>query len=123
MFGGCCTICSALHGESVAMLLWHNYQFSEDQSPNYIQKLIESKTHRDLQWFFDDWVYHDRGLPDFRITSVFSSPMASGGYLVTVTVQNLGDAGAEVPVVLQIAGGDTNASVKGFGKCESVHPF
>jgi hypothetical protein len=95
-----------------ALLLWHNYQFSEDQSPNYIQKLIESKTHRDLQWFFDDWVYHDRGLPDFRITSVFSSPMASGGYLVTVTVQNLGNAGAEVPVVLQIAGGDTTHRLK-----------
>jgi hypothetical protein len=65
-----------------------------------MQKLIEKESHRDLQWFFDDWVYHDRGLPDFRITSVYSNPLPSGGYLVTVSVENLGTAAAEVPVTL-----------------------
>lgn len=97
---------------NIPLLFLYDYKFSEDQSPDYIQKLIESKTHRDLQWFFDDWVYHDRGLPDFRITSVYSSQLASGGYLVTVTVENLGSAGAEVPVLLQIAGGDETHRLK-----------
>ncbi len=97
---------------NIPLLFLFDYKFSEDQSPNYIQKLIESKTRSDLQWFFDDWVYHDRGLPDFRITSVYSSQLPSGGYLVTVTVQNLGNAGAEVPVLLEIAGGNATHRLK-----------
>jgi len=99
-------------GTNPASLFSLDYKFSADQSADYIQKLIESKTHRDLQWFFDDWVYHNRGLPDFRVTSVFSSPMASGGYLVTVTVQNLGDAGAEVPIILEITDGKATHRLK-----------
>jgi hypothetical protein len=85
-------------------IMW-SYQSSDDQSNDYIQKMIEAKTHLDLQWFFDDWVYHDRGLPDFHVLSVFPSKLPSGGYLVTVTVENLGEAGAEVPVTLQFDGG------------------
>ena len=27
---------------------------------------------RDLEWFFDDWVYRDRGLPDFRVESAYA---------------------------------------------------
>ena len=41
------------------------------------------------------------GLPDFRVESVFPRKLVSGGYLVTVTVENLGEAGAEVPVTLR----------------------
>ena len=77
-----------------------SYKVSDDNDPVYVQKLIEKLSHRDLQWFFDDWVYHDRGLPDFRISSVFPSPLQTGGYLVTVTVENSGTAAAEVPVTL-----------------------
>jgi len=82
------------------------YQASEDRDPNYMPKLIEKQSQRDLQWFFDDWVYHDRGLPDFRVASVFSTPVETGGFLVTITVENLGDAGAEVPLTVQFSGGE-----------------
>jgi hypothetical protein len=82
------------------------YHVTDDKDPGYMPRLIQKETHRDLQWFFDDWVYHDRGLPDFRVDSVFSTPMESGGFLVTITVENLGSAGAEVPVTLQIEGGE-----------------
>ncbi len=99
-------------GEAPLKKSLNAYHAKQDEDDSYLQKLIEAQTHADLQWFFDDWVYHDRGLPDFRITSVFSSPMASGGYLVTVTVQNLGNAGAEVPVLLQIAGGNATHRLK-----------
>jgi hypothetical protein len=81
-----------------------NYRAAEDQESNYLERLIEKTSQRDLQWFFDDWVYHDRGLPDIRIDSVFSSPIATGGFLVTVAVENLGNAGAEVPVTLEVEG-------------------
>jgi len=83
----------------IASLL--NYNASADKEATYLQRVIEKNTHRDLQWFFDDWVYHDRGLPDFRVDSVFSRPVETGGFLVTITVENLGSAGAEVPVVMK----------------------
>ena len=81
-----------------------SYRAAEDQEITYLEHLIEKTSQRDLQWFFDDWVYHDRGLPDLRIDSVFSSPIATGGFLVTVAVENLGNAGAEVPVTLEVDG-------------------
>jgi hypothetical protein len=73
-----------------------------------MQKLLESAAHRDLQWFFDDWVYHDRALPDFRIDSVYASKLATGGYMVTVTVENLGGAAAETPITLLLKTGDAS---------------
>jgi hypothetical protein len=82
------------------------YHVTEDKDPGYMPQLVQKETQRDLQWFFDDWVYHDRGLPDFRVDSVFSTPMEAGGFLVTITVENLGNAGAEVPLTLQIEGGE-----------------
>jgi hypothetical protein len=77
------------------------YRASEDKDPAYMPGLIEKQSQRDLHWFFDDWLYHDRGLPDFRVASVFSTPIQTGGFLVTITVENLGRAGAEVPLTLQ----------------------
>jgi hypothetical protein len=82
------------------------YHSAEDRDPAYMPKLIQAQTNRDLQWFFDDWVYHDRGLPDFRVASVYPSKTARGIYLVTVTIENLGNAGAEVPFTLHFAGGE-----------------
>jgi hypothetical protein len=93
-----------------------NYQVSEDKDPAYIEKLIETQSHRDLQWFFDDWVYHDRGLPDFRVASVYSGELPSGGYMVTVTVENLGGAGAEVPVTLHMQSGEKSERLIVRGK-------
>jgi len=81
-----------------------NYHAADDQEMTYLERLIEKGSQRDLGWFFDDWVYHERGLPDLRIDSVYSSPVQSGGFLVTVAVENLGSAGAEVPVTLQVEG-------------------
>ena len=81
-----------------------NYHAADDQEMTYLERLIEKSSQRDLGWFFDDWVYHDRGLPNLRIDSVYSSPIQSGGFLVTVAVENVGSAGAEVPVTLQVEG-------------------
>jgi len=91
---------SALSG---ALLSYHS---SEDKDGNYLQRVIEKETQHDLQWFFDDWVYRDRGLPDFRVDSVYPRPIVDGGYMVTVTIENLGDAGAEVPVILRLESGE-----------------
>ena len=97
-----CWMLRDMVGENALDSALHNYKAANDKDAAYMQKMIEAQAHRDLQWFFDDWVYHDRGLPDFRIASVYPNALASGGYMVTVTVENLGDAGAEVPVTLHM---------------------
>ncbi|HTM37878.1 MAG TPA: hypothetical protein VL156_14095 [Terriglobales bacterium] len=91
-----------LIGETALTAALHSYKPEEDKDAMYMQRLLEAQSHRDLTWFFDDWVYRDRGLPDFRVDSVFSREVVGGGYLVTVTVENLGGAGAEIPVILRM---------------------
>jgi hypothetical protein len=93
-----------LANPSLGFLL--DYHASEDKDGAYMQRVIEKRTQRDLQWFFDDWVYRDRGLPDFRVDSVYPRLIVDGGYMVTVTIENLGDAGAEVPVILRMESGE-----------------
>jgi aminopeptidase N len=68
-------------------------------------RLIAAQTQRDLEWLFDDWVYRDRGLPDFKIESAYSRKAMSNAFMVTVTVENVGSAGAEVPILVKFAGG------------------
>jgi hypothetical protein len=77
-----------------------------DDDPKEFQRVLERISKRDLGWFFDDWVYRDRGLPDLSIVSV--TPRAldkigdkGTGWLVAVEVRNDGDAMAEVPVTLR----------------------
>lgn len=95
-----------LVGETALTAALHNYKADEDKDALYLQKLLEAQSHRDLTWFFDDWAYRDRGLPDLRIDSVYARAVVSGGYLVTVTVENLGSAAAEVPVKLEMTQGE-----------------
>jgi hypothetical protein len=105
--------------ESPSMGILLEYHADEDRDVTYVEHLIEKNTPRDLGWFFDDWVYHDRGLPDFRVDSVFVSQIPSGGFLVTITVANLGGAGAEVPVVLQFEGGEIRRRLEVRGKSKA----
>ncbi len=82
------------------------YRPEQDKDPSYMPRLIAAQTQRDLEWFFDDWVYRDRGLPDFKVESAFSRKALSNSFLLTITVDNLGSAGAEVPVIVKFAGGE-----------------
>jgi hypothetical protein len=81
------------------------YRPEQDKEPSYMPRLIAGQTQRDLEWFFDDWVYRDRGLPEFKVESAFSRKTMSNGYMLTVTLENLGTAGAEVPLMIKFAGG------------------
>jgi hypothetical protein len=81
------------------------YRPEQDKDPSYMQHLISAQTQRDLEWFFDDWVYRDRGLPDFKVESAFSRKTLTESFLLTVTVDNLGTAGAEVPVIVKFKDG------------------
>jgi hypothetical protein len=95
-------------GEDSIPQAMSNYQVAADKEPSYMQHLLEASCKKDLEWFFDDWVYRDKGLPDFHIASVFPRKNLKEGYLTTVTIENLGNAGAEVPVTLHDDGGNFN---------------
>jgi aminopeptidase N len=82
------------------------YRPADDKSPSYLPDLIAREAHRDLSWFFDEWVYRDRGLPDFRVVSAFPRQTLANAYVVAVTVENLGAVSAEVPVIVRTAQGD-----------------
>src|SRR6266702_2190107 len=97
------------NGRQTALASYHPEQ---DKEPSYMQHLIEAQAKRDLEWFFDDWVYRDRGLPDFRVQSSYPRPIVGGGFVVAITVENLGTVGAEVPVTLRMEGGEVTKRVQ-----------
>jgi hypothetical protein len=82
------------------------YRPEQDSDPSYMPRLIASQTQRDLEWFFDDWVYRDRGLPDFKVESVFPRKTMNESFMLTITVDNLGTAEAEVPLIIKYTGGE-----------------
>ncbi len=82
------------------------YRPEDDKEPAYFQRLLEAESKKQLEWFFDDWVYRDRGLPDFRVVSAFPRKTLAEAYLLTVTVENVGGAGAEVPVIVHTEHGE-----------------
>ena len=77
-----------------------------DRDPKEFQHMLEQASEKDLGWFFDDWVYRNRGLPDLKIQNVTTHQLPAqgskaGGWLVAVEVQNDGAAVAEVPVTVR----------------------
>jgi hypothetical protein len=76
-----------------------------DQALDF-EHLLERTSGKDLAWFFNDWVFHDRGLPDLTLVDVIPRELPAGpghniGWLVAVTVRNEGAAAAEVPLVIR----------------------
>jgi aminopeptidase N len=98
------------------------YDAAEDTSPEYFEHLVERASGKDLKWFFDNWVYHDRGLPDISIAGVYSSAAAhEGEYLVAVDLANDGSAEVEVPVTVRSHESTLTERVRLPGKTRTVH--
>jgi hypothetical protein len=77
-----------------------------DADPKQFQRVLEKAAKKDLNWFFDDWVYRDRGLADLSIVSVTPRALPSKGdkeasWLIAVEVRNEGAAEVEVPVTVR----------------------
>jgi hypothetical protein len=77
-----------------------------DRDPTGFEKAVEQTAGVDLAWFFNDWVYNDRGLPDLTVVQAIPRPILgkggkTGGYLVAVDVRNDGFAAADVPVTVR----------------------
>jgi hypothetical protein len=114
-------------GETALRSALANYRLEADRDPSYLQRLLQVSSKRDLEWFFDDWVYRDRGLPDFHVESAYARTLldeANSSFLETVTIVNTGHAGAEVPVIIQTPSGEKTVRVlarageKGTGRLE-----
>ena len=82
------------------------------EDPKYVERLIEAAAKRDLGWFFDDWVYQDRGLPDLRVQSVHPWKTEKDVQFITVTLENRGNAGAEVPFTIIYEGGEITKRIE-----------
>ncbi len=115
-----------LAGDAALSAAFRDYSPTEDAArglgPNarsdYFEKLIEQAAadsgessslgpspgiHRDLSWFFADWVNADKGLPDIAIDSVFPSHTEGDNWLVAVNLSNSGYAAAEIPITVSNA--------------------
>ncbi len=80
-------------------------------SARFSNLLRKGDGHRDLSWFFSDWIDADKGLPDLTIDKVFPNAVQSGNWLVSVTVSNAGYAAAEVPVSVRSATNTTSERI------------
>jgi len=98
------------------------YNAAADTDPEYFERLVEHASGKDLKWFFDDWVYRDRGLPDLSIAGVHSSPAAHDGqYLVAIDLSNEGFAEAEVPITVRSHDSTLTDRVRLPGKTKTAH--
>ncbi len=107
-------------GEAALKKALAAYRPEQDKEPSYMPRLIAAQTQRDLEWFFDDWVYRDRGLPDFKVESAFSRKTMTGSFMLTITLDNLGTAGAEVPVIVKFKGGEIMKRLEVHAKDKAV---
>jgi hypothetical protein len=108
-------LCDMIGEDSLKQAI-HNYRAADDRDPKYVEQLIAAAAKRDLGWFFDDWVYQDRGLPDFRVLAAHPWKSTKGTQIVTVTIENLGGAGAEVPFTIRFGSGQITRRIEVHGK-------
>lgn len=99
-------------GEDALKRAIHAYRAADDKDLKYVEQLVAGTAKRDLSWFFDDWVYHDRGLPDFRVLAAHPWKGAKETQMVTVTIENLGGAGAEVPFTIRFGTGQITRRIE-----------
>ncbi len=97
---------SIVGNDALKQALQNYRQSGQDEDPKEFQRVLEQSSHKDLNWFFNDWVYHDHGLPDLTIANVTPRRLPAQGlkaasWLIAIEVRNNGDAAAEVPVTLR----------------------
>jgi hypothetical protein len=85
-----------------------DYDPIRDATPEYFEHLLEKTSGKDLAWFFENWVYQDRGLPDLSIGNVFTSAEAHQQTMVAIDLNNDGNAEAAAPVTVK--GADTEVT-------------
>jgi len=100
-------------GERAMRSALAKYNAADDRDTAYVQRLIETQfsPKRDLETFFDEWVYRDRGLPKLRVESAHARQTLGKMTVTAVTIENLGEVGCEVPVFARSGQGENSARV------------
>jgi len=111
-----------LAGDPALSAALRAYDPASDTTPETFEGLIEQAgDRRQLGWFFNDWVYADKGLPDLAIDSVYPNPASvAGSYLVAVNLSNNGYAAVEVPLQVITANGSVTQHVRLDGRSKQV---
>ena len=68
-----------LAGENALARALREYQPGSDATGSGFEQVLERASGKDLKWFFEDWVYHDRGLPDLSIAGVYPNKASVPG--------------------------------------------
>ena len=93
-----------LAGDDALARALRTYKPGSDDTGNGFEQALEQSGGGDLKWFFENWVYHDRGLPDLSIAGVYPNKASvPGSYVVSVDVANSGTAEVQVPVAVSSA--------------------
>ncbi len=95
-------------GDAALTKAFAAYRPEQDTDPAYLQHLLEAQftPRRNLEAFFDSWVYHDYGLPDLRVDAANAWQTSANNYLVSVTVENLTRVWVEARVMVKDASGE-----------------
>jgi hypothetical protein len=99
-------------GDHALQAAIQGYRPEKDKEQSYMQRLLQAQTKQNLEWFFDDWVYRDRGLPDLSIEAATPRETLNGSFIVAVTVANQGTATANVPVIVRGENGESAGRVQ-----------
>jgi hypothetical protein len=107
----------------LALSAWRTQKTSNDTADAQAQAfetVLEKTSGKDLGWFFNDWVLHDRGLPSLSIVDVAPRELPAGtghgkAWLVAVTVHNAGAAAVEVPLVIRSGTFSTTKRIRIYG--------
>ncbi len=113
---------SQLGDDALATAL-KDYRAEDDKSPKYFQQLCESASHQDLEWFFEDWVDRDAGLPSLSITAVHSRAVPPNSYLTEVEIGNTGNAAASVTVTVRAGPATTTQRIRVGARGSTVTRF
>src|SRR6202022_4256102 len=68
-----------LAGDNALARALRAYQPGSDTAGTGFEQVVAQASGKDLKWFFDDWVYHDRGLPDLSIAGVYPTKASVAG--------------------------------------------
>lgn len=112
----------------IALSTWRTEQPRQDSAEDQaraFEALLEKTSGKDLSWFFNDWVLHDRGLPSLSIVDVTPRELPAGlghekGWLTAVTVHNAGAAEVEVPLIIRCDVSVTTKSLRVAGNSNAT---
>jgi hypothetical protein len=113
-----------LAGDEALGKALRTYEPGSDSAGTGFEQVLERASGKDLKWFFNNWVYNDRGLPDLSIAGIYPNKASvPGSYIVSVDVANSGSAEAQVPVSVTSASATVTEQLRIPSRSSVSHRF